>query len=177
MEILQNREDQNHIKDNESLFSRMSTISAFNDMMEQFLEELVQTFPEEPAMKKYQVAFDMLRTANSRACLDNYMKNVGPYSQQIMVKDATFFLENPDVFKDFKLQNIWTDDISENTKNAIWQYLQTLYILGNTISALPGETLSMIEDMAKKCAKDMNTGSLDTAALMAGMSNMFAQKK
>lgn len=149
-------------------------------MMEQFLEELVQTFPEEKAMKKYQTSFEMLRKANSRACMENYMKNVGPHANHIMRRDASFFLENPDVFKDFNLNSIWTDEVSETTKSAIWQYLQTLYILGNTISALPPSTLNMIEDMAKKCATDMKDGSLDASALMAGMSNMFAghlQKK
>lgn len=156
----------------------MSSLSAFNDMMEQFLEELVLTFPDEPAMKKYQASFEMLRKANARAGMENYMKSVGPYSSQVMSKDASFFLDNPDVFKDFNLNKIWTADVSENTKNAIWQYLQTLYILGNTISALPSNTLSMIEEMAKKCAEDMNSGSLDGSALMAGMSNIFsAQKK
>ena len=155
----------------------MTTISAFNDMMAQFLEELVQTFPEEPAMKKYQVSFDMLRSANARLCMENFMANVGPYSQHIMAKDDSFFLNNPDVFTDFKLSNIWTDNVSDVTKNAIWQYLQTLYILGNTISALPDSTLTMIEQMAKKCAQDVNAGTLDTSALMMGMSNMFAQKK
>jgi len=155
----------------------MTTIGAFNDMMEQFLEELVQTFPEEPAMKKYQMSFEMLRKANSRACMENFMQSVTPYSQHIMSKDDSFFLNNPEVFKDFKLNSIWTSEVSDSTKNAIWQYLQTLYILGNTISALPGDTLSMIEQMAKKCAGEMSAGSLDASALMMGMSNMFAQKK
>lgn len=154
----------------------MTTITGFNDMMQQFLEELVQTFPEEPAMKKYRNAFEMLRSANSRACMENFMQNVAPYSKQIMSKDASFFLKNPDVFKDFNLASIWTDELSDNTKNAIWQYLQTLYILGNTIMALPENTLSMIETIAKQCANDMNTGSLDASALMAGVSNMFAGK-
>jgi hypothetical protein len=152
----------------------MSTITGFNDMMEQFLEELVQTFPEEPAMKKYRNAFEMLRKANSRTCMENFMHNIAPYSKQVMAKDASFFLNNPDVFKDFKLASIWTDDLSDNTKNAIWQYLQTLYILGNTISALPENTLNMIEQLAKQCAGEMNAGAIDTSALMAGMSNMFA---
>ena len=154
----------------------MSTITGFNDMMEQFLEELVQTFPEEPAMKKYRNAFEMLRGANSRTCMENFMQNIGPYSKQVMAKDASFFLNNPDVFKDFKLTNIWTDELSENTKNAIWQYLQTLYILGNTISALPENTLNMIEILAKQCAGEMNAGAIDTSALMTGMSNMFASQ-
>jgi hypothetical protein len=154
----------------------MSTITGFNDMMEQFLEELVQTFPEEPAMKKYRNAFEILRKSNARSCMENFMMNISPYSKQVMAKDASFFMNNPEVFKDFKLATIWTDDLSENTKNAIWQYLQTLYILGNTISALPENTLNMIEKIAKQCAGEMNAGAIDTSALMAGMSNMFANQ-
>jgi hypothetical protein len=154
----------------------MSTITGFNDMMEQFLEELVQTFPEEPAMKKYRNAFEILRKSNARSCMENFMTNISPYSKQIMAKDASFFMNSPEVFKDFKLDTIWTDDLSENTKNAIWQYLQTLYILGNTISALPENTLNMIEKIAKQCAGEMNAGAIDTSALMAGMSNMFANQ-
>jgi hypothetical protein len=153
----------------------MSTISAFNDMMEQFLEELVQTFPEEQAMKKFQMSFEILRKANSRACMENFMRSVKPYASQIMAKDAAFFLENEDVLKDFSLKSIWTDDISTGTKDAIWQYLQTLYMLGMTISALPEDALASLEQMAIKCAKDMKPGDLDPSTLMSGVSSMLMQ--
>ena len=93
-----------------------------------------------------------------------------------MAKDASFFLDDPDVFQDFTLNKVWTPELSENTKNAIWQYLQTLYILGNTISSLPENTLSMIEQIANQCAKDIDSGKLDTSALMSGMTNMFQKK-
>lgn len=153
----------------------MSTISAFNDMMEQFLEELVQTFPDEPAMKKYQVSFEILRKANSRGCMEQFMNSVKPYSSQIMSKDAAFFLDNEDVLKEFNLKAIWTDDVSARTKDAIWQYLQTLYMLGMTISALPEDALASLEQMALKCAKDMKPGDLDPSALMNGVSSMLMQ--
>jgi hypothetical protein len=156
----------------------MTTISGFNDMMEQFLEELVHVFPEEPAMKKYRNAFEMLRKANSRACMENFMQNITPYSKQVMAKDASFFLDNPDVFTDFKLSNIWTADLSDHTKDAIWQYLQTLYILGNTISALPENTLNMIEKIAKQCAGEMSTGThaLDINALTSMFAGQLEKK-
>jgi len=154
----------------------MSTITAFNDMMEQFIEELIQTFPGEPYMKKYRVAFDVMRKANVRKCMEGFIERVSPYSKQLMAKDASFFLDDPDVFQDFTLNKVWTPELSENTKNAIWQYLQTLYILGNTISSLPENTLSMIEQIANQCAKDIDSGKLDTSALMSGMTNMFQKK-
>ena len=158
----------------------MTTIRAFNDMMEQFLEELVQTFPEEPTIKMYHTSFGVLRKANARACLENYMKSVVPYANHVMQKDDTFFLDNPNVIEGLDLKKIWTPDVSDQTKSAIWQYLQTLYILGTTINALPEDTMNMIEQMAKKAAQDMKPGAIDPSMLMAGVSSMFqqnAQKK
>jgi hypothetical protein len=155
----------------------MSTIRAFNDMMEQFLEELVQTFPEEKTIKMYHSSFELLRKANGRACLENYMKNIAPYANHVMQKDDAFFLDNPTIIDGLDFKKIWTDDLSAATKNAIWQYLQTLYILGTTISALPEDTMAMIEQMAQKAAREMKPGAIDPGMLMSGMSNMFQQSK
>lgn len=65
--------------------------------------------------------------------------------------------------------------MSVNTKAATWQYLQTLYMLGTTITAIPAETLSLIEGIAKDCADKMETngGEIDQDALMSMMGNML----
>jgi hypothetical protein len=48
-------------------------------------------------------------------------------------------------------------------------------MLGTTITAIPAETLSMIENIAKDCADKMgDDGSgIDEAALMKTMNSMF----
>lgn len=157
-----------------------STVSAFNEMMKQFLTELVQTFPEEKAMKKYLTAFEMAKKSNARMVLNEFMKSVGPYSQQIMSRDETFFIEhNSEIpfVNELNLKDHWNDELSESTKGAIWQYMQTLYLMGMTISTLPEETLSMIESVAQKC---MASGALNEDALMSGMAgllNTFGKSK
>jgi hypothetical protein len=52
-----------------------------------------------------------------------------------------------------------------------------MFILGNTISMFPPETLSMIESAAEACAKNMQAqgGAMDEKAMMAGMNNMLSQ--
>jgi len=63
-----------------------------------------------------------------------------------MAKDPAFFCEANPVAANLNLHNVWTtEDCTENTKAAIWQYYQTLYMLGTTINMFPPETLSMIE--------------------------------
>lgn len=153
----------------------MSSINAWCDMMGQFLDELEQTFDDEPAIKKCVVSFDLLRKANPRKCVDTYMNGCSKFSDKIMSKDESFFLETSDeieLLRDLNIKKHWTTDLSENSKNAIWQYIQTLYILGTTITSIPADALSMIEDVAAKCASSMQG---DEKTLMSGMSGLFSQ--
>lgn len=139
-----------------------TTIEAFNEMMQQFIDELVLTFPEEKTFKKYQSTFTVVRKTNPKVPLKEFYDSVKQYSDKIMKKDETFFIDdaqNIDFINDLNIQKVWNDSLSANTKNAIWQYMQTLYILATTISALNQETLSAIEDIAKSFDPS-NLGSL-----------------
>jgi len=151
----------------------MTTVKAFNEMMGQFLDELVATFPEEEAFKTAQAK------PRDRSTFDDFMKQIGPYASQLMAKSPDFFTEQNEFVKGLNLHTIWPSDAATPaTKDAIWQYIQTMYILGNTISMFPPETLSMIEAAAENCAKNMKTngnGAMDEKAMMAGMNNMLSQ--
>ena len=149
----------------------MTTISAFHEMMGQFLGELAQTFPDEPKIK------EAIEAPKTRAVFDQFMQGLAPYASHMMSKnDAEFFTESNPVVSNLNLHNIWkTDDCTEGTKAAIWQYYQTLYMLGTTINMFPPETLSMIESAAENCAKNMKPGQLDEASLMSGVNSMLSQ--
>ena len=155
----------------------MASVSAFNDMMSQFLVELHKTFPEEKGIKKMLTSFDLLKSTNPRLVVDGYMKGVSPYADKISAKDETFLLneiENIDFLKELDIKSYWVK-MSDNTKGATWQYLQTLYMLGTTITSLPEDTLSQIESIAKGVADNMQNGDgeLDQDALMQMMGNML----
>jgi hypothetical protein len=156
----------------------MTSIGAWCDMMKQFLDELVETFPEEKCIQKYSTSFDILRKSNPRKCIETFMFGCNPLSEKIMTKNEDFFLSNTDdnqFIKELNLQKLWTVDLSDNTKNAIWQYLQTLFILGTTITTIPSDALNMIEDMANKCAGSLQSnGTLNEKQLMSGMTNLIS---
>jgi len=163
--------------------SMATTTNAFNDMMQQFLDELVLTFPDEKKLAKYQNSFVILRKANAKKPLKEFMEAVGPYANHLMQKDEVFFKTHASevpFLDDLDIPRLWTDDLSEATKNAIWQYLQTLYILGTTISALPADTLNMIESVAQKCASQLQDtatapdGTIDEEALMNSMNGLMS---
>ena len=155
----------------------MASVTAFNDMMGQFLVELHKTFPEEKGIKKMMTSFDLLKTTNPRLVVDGFMKGVSPYADKISAKDETFLLkeiETIEFLKDLDIKRYW-EKMSANTKSATWQYLQTLYMLGTTIVSIPDETLKMIEGIAKDCADKMQSGDgqIDQDALMKMMGGML----
>ena len=155
----------------------MTSISAWNDMMVQFINELRSTFPEEKSIKKYQTSFDLLKKTNPRKCVEGYMAEVTPVQDKIMSKDESFFLDSnsntSELIRDLNIAKYWTSDLSQNTKDAIWQYLQTLYILGTTITMIPQETLNSIEKIATDCADNMqNGGQFDPSALTGLFSSL-----
>lgn len=156
----------------------MASVTAFNDMMGQFLVELHKTFPEEKGIKKFMTSFDLLKTANPRKCVEAYMTGIANYAGKISQKDETFFTEdikNIEFLRDLNIEEYWNEKMSEGTKNAVWQYLQTLYMLGTTITAIPQETLSIIESVAKDCADKIQSGDgqIDEKALMSMFASML----
>tara|TARA_R110002074_G_scaffold8841_2_gene35772 strand:- start:3185 stop:3664 length:480 start_codon:yes stop_codon:yes gene_type:complete len=137
----------------------MASVGAFTEMMDRFLDELVKTFPEETGLKKYQSTFDIMKKANPRKCVEVFMGSACNFQSQIMAKDEKFFLEGSVEFLDaLNIKKWWNEDLSESTKAAIWQYLQTLMILGTTITSIDADTLGAIEGIAEKMAKGSGGG-------------------
>lgn len=105
------------------------------------------------------------------------MKSVSPYAETISSKDEIFILVHSsdiEFLSELNIVNLWKR-MGEGTKDAIWQYLQTLYILGTTIQSVPEDTLTAIEAMAKECAAKMQSGDggeINQDALMKMMGSM-----
>lgn len=128
----------------------MATVEAFNDMMEQFINELVLTFPDEKQFKKFQTTFAVARATSPKQPCKVFINAIKPYSSLIMAKDEKFITElKLDELEDLDLTKIWTPELSTKTKDAIWQYFQTLFIIGTTITSIPDEMLGAIESVAK----------------------------
>lgn len=155
----------------------MASVTAFNEMMSQFLVELHKTFPEERGIKKMLTSFDVLKSTNPRMVVDGFMSGVSPYASQISAKDDKFLLEECgkiDFLKDLDLASYWSK-MTENTREATWQYLQTLYMLGTTITALPPDQMAQIESLAQSVASKLQDegGELNEDALMKMMGSML----
>jgi hypothetical protein len=125
-------------------------------------------------------AFELMRSANGKLIVDGFMNGIAQYVDKINTRDESFFLENAkdiDFLKEINITDCWPT-ASDATREAIWQYIQTLYMLGTTITAIPAETLSMIETVAKQCADKLQNDDgdidIDENALMKSMQGLLS---
>jgi len=138
----------------------MASYQAFNSMMEEFLNELVETFPEEKALKIEVTKFNTLRKTNSKKVVEGFMHAIGPYQSDISNKNENIMKRTDiDFLKKINIEKWWTSELSENTKDAIWSYLNTLVMLGTTITSIPSDMLKTIESVAEQCASSMDGDS------------------
>jgi hypothetical protein len=143
----------------------MTTIKAFDDMFTQFIGELASVFPDE--------------SPKTPVSCSEFMKSIAPWVPQMTARDDAFFCEENALAKSLDLHTIWKrEDCSQATKQAIWQYMSSMYMIATTMSMFPAETLSAIEAAAESCAKKMKVGpngQIDEATLMSGVNSMLQQ--
>jgi hypothetical protein len=143
-----------------------STIQSFNDTFRSFLQELVEVFPDSEGVSTVRIflaGFDGIIAADNRAALTPFLEAISPYADLVTTKDPALFkkLELPG---GVSLRGLWKK-ASDGTKDAVWQYLQMLFLLGTTAASVPPDMLDAIETMAAQYAEKVQTGEMDIASV------------
>ena len=137
----------------------MSSLDAFNELYSDFISDLEGAFPDDESVKAFKAEFTAAREASPRGPLDTFMK--------IDTKGLTS--RDPAFIKQMTFAPVW-DGASDQAKQAIWNHLNGMYMIGMTLSMFPPETLGAIEAAAKKCAE---SGAFDPSALSGLLSGMM----
>ena len=114
----------------------MASVDTFNELLLQFVDELAHTFPENTIVKTYRNTVSMLIKKDPGVCLETFMKNVKPHEDLIRNQDEKIFEElsrSYGILKTLDLESMWKSELSDNSRSAIWQYVQGLYVLGNNV--------------------------------------------
>jgi hypothetical protein len=142
----------------------MSGVQAFNDMLKTFVQELADVFPDNSGISNFLGSMDDVVALDPKMPMDTFVKTVGPFSKQITARDESVFESMR--FPGIDFHQLWHSDISETTKEAIWQYLGMLVVISTTVNAIPPEVLGSIESMATEYAGKLERGEITMDAIM-----------
>ena len=119
----------------------ISFLTAFNNQIDNFLEDLITVCPEEKEFKMLKNGISLVKKTNPRIILSQFIEMIFPYKEQILLRNEDFFI-GKDYQEDFtnvssdyistitgKLKNIWASGISESDKVKIWEYFHSLITL------------------------------------------------
>ena len=124
----------------------ISYVKVFNQVVDEFFNELMEIFPEETKIRVHYNLFQTICKTNIRKPCNDFMIGSIPYLEKIAMKDEEFFTSpnKPTLLSSMNIEKLWTPELSENTKNAIWKYIKSFFIIGVKVIDMPPETLPLI---------------------------------
>jgi hypothetical protein len=160
-------------ENNRSPSSTAAVMTAFMDMLQQFLQALEDVFPECPKVRQYQIALKMRlfmcgeneasRAGVLKQAIESYHQSMQPFYARCIEHDATLLSENIDIMHNIDMALKWTDDLHEETKLAIWEYITKLNEFANIYAMyakIPTGMLSSIETIAQTFATQIGNGTM-----------------
>ena len=116
-------------------------IKKFNNVLAEFLNKIVDVYPYNK-LKTYRNAFLILKIASPSIPVNLFMSGCINYKREITERNESFFLKDKAVFEKANMFGNFTEDcglsyhwnsLTPNTKTAIWEYVQSLFVLGEII--------------------------------------------
>ena len=126
---------------------KISYVKIFNNNLDDFFNELINIFPEENKIKVQYTLFQTLIKLNVKKPCSSFMLGSIKYLEKVALRDEDFFKspDKPDILNSLNIENLWTDELSDVTKNAIWKYIQIFFTIGFKIIEMPPETHNIIQ--------------------------------
>ena len=128
-----------------------TNIEYFNHTLKLFINDIIKIFPcyQEPLEEYYKNILEN-DECNDDKFIKRFMRKMGDYKTQIATKDITLFSENMCIFKNVDFKEIWdSETLSDNGRETIWNYIQTLYVIGDTIISDSNRIKILLENFKK----------------------------
>ena len=115
-----------------------TSIDKFNSLLNEFIDKIINKYPNE-SLNDYKKAFVLLKITSPSTPSSLFMAGCVDYKKQIKTRDEAFFINNDAIknkINSFSIEigiNKYWNELSDNTKTAIWDYIQSLFLLGELI--------------------------------------------
>ena len=118
--------------------SSSNTKTIIINQITNFIDELINTYPNNTELKLFKEKYNMVKSVNSKLVLEYFIKYIYPHKENIKNENEQFFLEgggqeelqdkNGLKFRD-NMKNLWNENMSEDNKKVVWKYFKTFILL------------------------------------------------
>ena len=169
--------------------NQTNVIEEFNKTLEEFINKMILQFPEETKLKTYYSAFKVTKMYDKSMPIKIYMGGCLSFTEQIKNRDSDFFAKRKQFVEKVKQCSSFTDDtglvnywekLSDISKKAIWDYIQTLYIMGEMYINKDTSIIKKINDVynnisLKESLQDLDKNNTFSESYMDKLQNKIRQ--
>ena len=120
----------------------MASVSAFVSILEEFTSDIEKSFPEDEKIKNFSNIVEEKKQTpeGQKELLQMFNDGVKGDNAQLLTQKQSKFFKRSSFCRNLNLHNL-SKTMSQQSRAAIWQYLNTMYVLNTTISNIPSELL------------------------------------
>lgn len=143
--------------------NKQKVVDDFNKILDEFIQKLIDQFPQESKLKNYYSVFKLSKMYDKTVPIKIFMGGCITFKVQIKSRDSNFFVNRKQFVEgiancssfsnDIGLVNYW-HSMTEDTKNSIWEYIQTLFVLGEMYINNDTTLISQINEIYTNLNKD-----------------------
>jgi|APSaa5957512493_1039668.scaffolds.fasta_scaffold139298_1 hypothetical protein len=124
----------------------VSFLTAFNNQIDNFLDDLRIVCPNEKEFGMLKNGISIVKKTNPRIILNQFNEIIIPYKEQLLLRNDSFFIVR-DFQDDFttvssdyiskvtnKLKELWKSGLTDDDKLKVWDYFQSLISLAELAS-------------------------------------------
>jgi len=133
----------------ESIMDEKTNIEHFNHYLKLFVQNIMTTFSEyTEVLETYYTPLLENDKCNDDKYVKRFMIKMKDYKNEIANKEESIFNESICVLKNVDFNVLWqSEELSQTNKNKIWEYLQTLFVLGDTIVSTSNQVKELLENL------------------------------
>ena len=141
-----------------------------NDQMlskfKNFINDLIKVFPEhsETIQTNYNDILELDKLIiDDNEIINEFLEKISDISDNIMDKNDEIFTDDLFLIKDVSMKSIWTTDISNKTKDSIWEYLNVFCLINLNLTS---------GKMMEQTQKKLSSGEKITKKELSVMKNV-----
>lgn len=149
----------------------IDSLSVFNDLLLDFVKNLEQTYQHVSDLQGTHSTLKGMIQADNTWAHEEFKKNVSPHAQLIWDKDETMFTDTYKqiaFLKNVNFEENWNQSPQE-TKDAIWQYMQNLLMISNSVSTVPPAMMDNIVQFVSSYEPQQGAEGLDIEHLLLSL--------
>ena len=140
-----------------------TNIEYFNSNLKLFVLDIIKIFPDlkEDLTEYYSLIIES-DTCNEDKFIKRYMRKLTEYKDLISQKNNDLFNNTIHILKSVDFKELMArDEVTDSIRETIWDYIQTLFVIGETIVSDSNSIKQLVENFKKIRETDGDMSQLD----------------